>query len=238
MSDKTSRSPRGLRGKAVERAVSSAVRRAVRSQSGQAKSYVAKLRKSHPDETPAQIERRLDQRFLNLATATGTAVGATGAVPGIGTLTALGAASAESALFLDATAFYTMAIAELHGIDPSDTEHEEMLVMTTLLGASGTALLADAVGRGAASGSLAEGASHLPGVGDLNRKLIGRMVRRFALKRATLVLGKAAPAGIGAAIGGWGNRRLASTVVDTAHTTFGAPPATWGGAAAGPPGRG
>ena len=34
-------------------------------------------------------------------------------------------------------------------------------------------------------------------------------------------------AGIGAAVGGWGNRRLGRTVVKAAATTFGTPPDSW-----------
>ena len=57
--------------------------------------------------------------------------------------------------------------------------------------------------------------------------MMNRFIRRFAVKRATLAMGKLAPAGIGAAVGGWGNRRLGRTVVETADATFGAAPTAW-----------
>ena len=215
----------------VEKIVARTLRRAVRSQSGVAESYVRKLRDKHPDETPAQIRDRLDRRFLNLATASGTAVGAVGTVPGVGTVMALGAASVESAVFLETSAFYTLAVAAIHGLEVTSVEHEETLVMTILLGANGTSLLSGAVGTsGNTSGSLAGGALSLPSVGDLRKKLVSRFVRKFAVRRSALLLGKLAPAGVGAAIGGWGNRRLGSMVIETAHSTFGTPPPTWNAA--------
>lgn len=213
--------------------VTTALRRAVRAQTGAAREYVRKLREDHPTESPAQIRKRLDSRFLTLVTASGTAVGATGAVPGVGTVLALGAIGAESLVFVEAAAFYTLAVAEIHGVDVTDSAHEETLVMTIMLGASGTAILSNAVSSGggsAAGGSPAGRAMRLPSVREVNSRLLKRFLKRFATKRATLALGKLAPAGIGAAIGGWGNRKLGRVVVDTAHATFGTPPTGWSAA--------
>lgn len=210
--------------------ISAALRRAIRSQSGAARGYVRALRERHPDESPARIRERLDALFLGAVTASGAAVGATAAVPGIGTVAAFGAIGVESIAFLEAAAFYTLAVAEIHGVDVRDLEHEELLVMTVMLGASGTAVLSNAVGSSggsAGSGSLAGRALRVPGLSEINRRMMSRFVRKFAVKRAGLAMGKLAPAGIGAAVGGWGNRRLGRTVVDTADATFGAPPDSW-----------
>lgn len=210
--------------------VTAALRRAIRLQSGAARRYVHKLRQDHPDESPAQIRSRLDSLFLGAVTASGAAVGGTAAVPGIGTIIAFGAIGAESLVFLEAAAFYTLAVAEVHGVDVREGEHEELLVMTVMLGASGTAVLANAVGSEAGSASRASLASRVlrvPGLKEINSRMMHRFVRKFAVKRAGLALGKLAPAGLGAAIGGWGNRKLGRTVVDTADATFGAPPHHW-----------
>ena len=210
--------------------VTAALRRAIRTQSGLARSYVRRLRDSHPDESPAQIRKRLDTTFLGAVTASGAAVGATAAVPGIGTLVAFGAIGAESLVFLEAAAFYTLAVAAVLGLDVREGEHEELLVMTVMLGASGTALLANAVSAETASGSgasLAGRALRVPGLKEINTRMMHRFVRKFAVRRAGLAVGKLAPAGLGAAVGGWGNRKLGRTVVDTADATFGAPPPHW-----------
>lgn len=206
--------------------VTGALRRAIRSQTGLARHYVRKLRENHPDESPAQLRKRLDSRFLMMVTASGATVGATAAVPGIGTVMALGAVGGESLVFLEAAAFYTLAVAEVHGVDVREGEHEELLVMTVMLGASGTAILSDAVGS-AGSGSLAWQTRRIPGLKEINRRMMNRFIRKFGVKRASLALGKLAPAGLGAAVGGWGNRKLGRTVVETADATFGAPPQTW-----------
>lgn len=210
--------------------VTSALRRAIRSQTAAAHTYVRKLRESHPDENPSQIRKRLDSRFLAMVTASGAAVGATAAVPGVGTMLAFGAIGAESLVFLEAAAFYTLAVAQVHGVDIRRGEHEELLVMTIILGASGTAILSNAVDTtsGASAGaSLASKSLRIPGLREVNRRMMSRFARKFAVKRATLAMGKLAPAGIGAAVGGWGNRRLGRTVLNAAQTTFGTPPDRW-----------
>ena len=91
--------------------------------------------------------------------------------------------------------------------------------MTVMLGASGTALLARAVSTettSAPGASLAGRLLRVPGLKEINTRMMHRFVRKFAVKRAGLAVGKLAPAGLGAAIGGWGNRKLGRTVVDTA----------------------
>lgn len=209
--------------------ITAALRRAIRSQAGTARAHVRKLRESHPDESPARIRERLDSRFLTTVTASGAAVGATAAVPGVGTIVAFGAIGAESLVFLEAAAFYTLAAAEVHGVDVRQGDQEELLVMTVMLGASGTAVLANAVDSsgGSGTGSLAGRALRVPGLAEINRRMMTRFVRKFAVKRAGLAVGKLAPAGLGAAVGGWGNRKLGRTVVDTADAAFGAPPDSW-----------
>lgn len=212
--------------------VHAALRRAVRAQSDAARDYVTWLRDRHPQEGPGGLRRRLDSRFLTLVTASGVAVGATAAVPGVGTVLALGAIGAESLVFLEASAFYTLAAAHVHGIDVDRGEQEERLVMTVLTGASGTALLSRVVDTDAPAdpGTSTLGrAMRIPGVSALGRRAASHATRRFARRRATLALGKLAPAGIGAAIGGWGNRRLGRMVVDTVHASLGAPPHRWPG---------
>lgn len=228
MSDRAARADAHVSGP-LAGAVTATLRRAIRSQTGAAKGCVRKLRSKHPDESPAQVRKRLDARFLAMVTASGVAVGASSAVPGVGTVVALGAIGAESLVFLEAAAFYTLAVAEVHGIDVRRGEHEELLVMTIMLGASGTAILSNAISASGTSGggSLAGNALRLPGLKAINRRMVSRFARKFAVKRATLAMGKLAPAGIGAAVGGWGNRRLGRTVVDTADATFGAPPEHW-----------
>ena len=80
------------------------------------KAYVARLRRSSPDATPAQIVTRLEKQYLAAVMASGAAVGSAAAFPGIGTLAALSAVAGETVVFLEATAAFVLAVAEVHGI--------------------------------------------------------------------------------------------------------------------------
>lgn len=188
--------------------------------------YVDRFRRSHPDESPAQIIARLEKLYLTTVTGSGTAVGATAAVPVVGTLTAVAAASAETMFFLEASAVYTLAVAAVHGIAPEDAERRRALVLAVVLGESGMEIVEKNVGRSAKNwGTLLAG--RIPGITGLNEALMKRFVLRFLAERSPLMFGKVMPAGIGAAIGGFGNRALGKRTIANAHNAFGPPPLAW-----------
>ncbi|MEU1206066.1 hypothetical protein ACFRAQ_04115 [Nocardia sp. NPDC056611] len=188
--------------------------------------YVAKLRADHPDETPGQIIARFEKLYLNTVTASGTAVGATAAVPGVGTVASVAAMSAETAFFLEASAVFTLAVAAVHGIAPEDKERRRALVLAVVLGESGMEIVQKSVGVSAKNwGGLM--AAKIPGLSSMNDSLLKRFMVQFIAKRGALMVGKVIPAGIGAAIGGFGNRALGRRTVDNARNAFGAPPLSW-----------
>ncbi|AYF72684.1 hypothetical protein D7D52_00955 [Nocardia yunnanensis] len=188
--------------------------------------YVGKLRDAHPGESPAQIVTRLEKLYLNTVTGSGTAVGATAAVPGVGTVASLAAMSAETAFFLEASAVFTLAVAAVHGIAPEDKERRRALVLAVVLGESGMEIVQKSVGHSAKNwGGLLAG--KVPGISTMNDTLLKRFLMRFLAKRSALMVGKVIPAGIGAAIGGLGNRALGHGIIDNARQAFGAPPRTW-----------
>ncbi|WP_327141895.1 hypothetical protein [Nocardia sp. NBC_01327] len=189
--------------------------------------YVQRLRDTHPGESPAQIVTRIEKLYLNTVTSSGTAVGATAAIPGVGTAASLAAMSAETAFFLEASAVYTLAVAAVHGVAPEDRERRRALVLAVVLGETGMEIVQKSVAGSAKNwgGLLATG--KIPGIGALNDTLLKRFLTRFLAKRSALMVGKIIPAGIGAAIGGFGNRALGHRLVDNARKAFGAPPATW-----------
>ncbi|AEF41760.1 hypothetical protein [Hoyosella subflava] len=191
-------------------------------------SFVQNLRTKHPDETPAQIVGRIDSFFLNTVTASGAAVGATAAVPGVGTVAALAAAGGETAVFVATSAFYTLALAEVYGLPLDDIERRRALVMSIALGGSGS-LLAEktALRRGK---SLADSVANYlpaPSLGKLNAALARRMLIRMAQTRGFMTLGRIVPFGVGAAIGAASNRTLGKAMVINAHRAFGLPPRRW-----------
>lgn len=190
--------------------------------------YVRGLREKHPDDSPAQIIARLEKRYLTAVTGSGGAVGATAAVPGVGTIAALGAVTGETVLFLEASALLALAIAEVHGIGVHESEKRKTLVLTVALGEEGLSRLGGVVGtQGGALRSLGRSAAPGGTFAKLNRTLTNRIIKKYALKRAPMVIGRLMPAGIGAVIGGAGNLALGKRVVAHAREAFGPAPAQW-----------
>ncbi|WP_067688518.1 hypothetical protein [Nocardia jejuensis] len=188
--------------------------------------YVGKLRNSHPGESPAQIIARIEKLYLNTVTGSGTAVGATAAVPGVGTVAALAAMSAETAFFLEASAVFALAVAAVHGVAPEDKERRRALVLGIVLGESGKQIIQKSVGSSAKNwGTLLT--NKIPGINAMNDSLLKRLLVQFIAKRSALMVGKVIPAGIGAAIGGFGNRAIGRGVVDNSRKAFGPPPSVW-----------
>ncbi|QTI71314.1 hypothetical protein [Gordonia polyisoprenivorans] len=190
--------------------------------------YVRALREKHPDDSPAQIITRLEKRYLTAVTGSGSAVGATAAVPGVGTFAALGAMTGETALFLEASALLALAIAEVHGIGVHESERRKTLVLTVALGEEGLSILGRVVGtQGGALRRLGRASAPSGALAKLNKNLMNRIAKKYALKRAPLVIGRLLPAGIGAVIGGAGNRVLGKRVIANAREAFGPPPQHW-----------
>ena len=57
----------------------------------------------------------------------------------------------------------------------------------------------------------------LPLVSQLNTRLMRYFVKRYTIKRSTMALGKMLPVGIGAAVGGGGNRMMGKKIVNNAR---------------------
>lgn len=196
--------------------------------------HLRSIRLREPDASPDRVIRVLERRYLAAVTAGGAAVGATAVVPGIGTGVTLALSGLETVGFLESTALFAQSVAEVHGIAVEDPDRARALVMTLMLGAEGVDLIAQ-LGRqlGGGEGSRATYwgeivTRSLPraSVGPVVDQLKSRFVRHFAARGGATFLGKAAPFGIGAAIGGAGNHLLGRRVLTTAHRAFGAPPAT------------
>jgi hypothetical protein len=191
---------------------------------------VERLRRAHPNATPAQIVAKLEKRYLAAVTGSGAAVGSTAAFPGIGTFAALSAAAGETVVFLEATAVFVLALADVYGVPADHRERRRALVLAVLVGDDSKRALAELIGPGRTSGAwLTEGVASLPlpAVSQLNSRLLKYVVRRYTLRRSALMLGKMLPVGIGAVIGGVGNRMAGKKIVRNARKAFGPPPARW-----------
>jgi hypothetical protein len=212
---------------AAARALSQIIERGARVQAPAVKAYVERLREHNPDATPAEIVAKLEKHYLAAVMASGAAVGSAAAFPGIGTLVALSAVAGETVVFLEATAVFVLATAEVYGIPADHRERRRALVLAVLVGDDGRHAVADLLGAGRTSGAwISDGAASLPlpAVSQLNSRLLKYFVKRYTLKRGAIAFGKLLPVGIGAVVGGVGNRLMGRKIIANARQAFGNPP--------------
>jgi hypothetical protein len=215
---------------AAAKALSNILERGARVQAPAVEAYVQRLRRANPGASPAEIITKLEKRYLAAVMASGAAVGSAAAFPGIGTITALSAVAGETVVFLEATALFVLAVAEVHGIPAGHREHRRALVLSVLVGDDSKGAVRDLVGPGRTNGAwLGEStaALPLPVVAQLNNRLLKYFVKRYALRRGAIAFGKMLPMGIGAVIGGGGNRLMGKKIISNARTAFGPPPGRW-----------
>lgn len=192
-----------------------------------------RLRKANPTLTNPQLAMQLDREFRRAMTGGGALIGATAAVPGVGTVTSLGLSTVATGSFLEMSALYAQSMAELSGISTADPQRAKLLVMGIMLGEEGRRLLgelsAQAGGRGVGpigsivplSNVATSSASATTMAGLVSQQLKRQFVRRFFIRQGTSMFARAIPYGVGAVIGGVGNRVLAKQITSTAHKTFG-----------------
>jgi hypothetical protein len=215
---------------AVARALSNILERGNRVQAPAVAAHVERLRRANPTALPAEVISTLERHYLAVVMASGAAVGTAAAIPGVGTLAALSAVAGETVVFLEATALFVLAVAEVHGIPAEHREHRRALVLSVLVGDQSKGAVRDLVGRGRTSGAwLAEStaALPLPLASQLNNRLLRYFAKRYALKRGVMAFGKTLPMGVGAVIGGGGNRLMGKKIISNARNAFGPAPGRW-----------
>lgn len=193
--------------------------------------YVRSLRRRHPDATPDELIKIIRRHYLTLTTSGGAAVGATAAVPGLGTTAALGVATAETAGFLEGTALFAQAISEIHGLPVADSKRANALVLGLMLGKDGKNLVQRFSKQSGGTESMfgnwgATVTKQLPAplVDLLVRKLRKTFIRKFAARAGGSLVGRLLPFGVGAVIGGVVNARMARKVANESTEAFGAAP--------------
>lgn len=205
--------------------------KAVHMQSGAIENYVNWLRNRNPEASPAEIQQKLDKHFKLIASGTGASVGAASAIPGIGLVAGAAAIGVESLVFTDAAAVYTMASAHLRGIDIRNPERRRTLILVVAVGASGTMLVDAAIGdlshKSGASVTAMLTRYGTPQLKDINNKLLGVALKRVGKKFRGMWIGKIMPFGIGAALGTWANRKIASKVITNTAESLGPLPAAF-----------
>ncbi|MGH3975479.1 MAG: hypothetical protein ACRDS9_19440 [Pseudonocardiaceae bacterium] len=202
--------------------------KAISIQQSPAAGYVARLRRARPDATPAEIVAVLEKRYLAAVTGTGAAVGGVAAAPGIGSVVAFTLSGGETAVFLEATALFALAVAEVHGIRVDEVERRRTLVLTVVLGDRGAMLVEKITGRtGQHWGDLLADVIPMSSITAINKTLGRWFLTRYGRRQAVLAISRVAPFGIGAAIGGAGNRAFGRQVVDTSRRVFGPTPSNF-----------
>ena len=216
--------------KASARALAHVIERSTRIQGPAASAYVARLRRVNPDAAPSVIAAKLEKRYLAAVTASGAAIGSAAVLPGLGTLSALSAAAGETAVFLEATAFFALATAAVYGVPSENRERRRALVLAVLVGDDSKHAIGELLGSRRTNGAwLSEGVASvpMPALAQLNSRLLKRAVRRYTLRRSALLFGKMLPVGVGAVIGAIGNRLVGKKIVRNTRSAFGNPPARW-----------
>lgn len=206
----------------VERALDSALDKALSIQRPVVVAYLDRVRAKHPTASPADVIDQLERRYLAAVIGTGAASGGAAAMPGVGTGASIATGAAEIAAFVGATAMFVLAVAEVHGVPISDPQVRRALVLTVLLG--DVAESAVEAAAGAPHWAHVLGRTNRDAIGGVNAKLAHLMVGRFGARQSALLLGRAIPFGIGAGIGAAGNAALAKGAIGTARRAFGPAP--------------
>ena len=194
--------------------------------------HIQRVAAKNPGDTPEQLAERLGQQYLNAVTGAGAAVGGTAIVPGIGTVAALGLSAAATVGFMEATALYAQSLAELHGITLEDPQRSEALVMAVMLGDDAKELLREAAAKSgrpfdpnASLNALAGSAAGTGSGAGVSAFVMDRLKRTFMKKmlvrQGAGFLGRAVPFGVGAVIGGVGNRAMGKAVMENTQELFG-----------------
>lgn len=188
--------------------------------------WVKRQRRQHPQDTPAQIAKRLEKQYIRAVTAGGGATGGLAMVPGIGTVASLGVSAASVGAYLEMTALYAQSVAELHGVSTEDPDKTRAMVMALMLGEDGEALMGQVLAKGGKAGMANSNWGLMLGSGSaqgttVTRTLRNMFIKRFLKRQSGAFIGRALPFGLGAIVGGGANYALARTVVKSTQEAFG-----------------
>lgn len=193
--------------------------------------HLRSIRARRPNATPEQVLRTLELRYLAAVTTGGALVGASAAIPAVGTGTSIALSAVETGGFLEASTLFAQSVSELHGVKVDDADRSSALVMALILGSAGTDLVRQLAGevtgtspgRRAFWGDLVTKQLPKAAVDRIGDQLRKRFLARFGATQGASVLGRAIPFGIGAVVGGAGNNILGRQIVRGARDAFGTP---------------
>ena len=211
--DENTKDPAEKSGNVLERALN----RVVRMNTGVAKAHIDKL---GGGKTGKALQKRLDHQFRLAMTGSGAAVGAAAAVPGVGTAASVALAGGEVVTTLEATMLYVLASAQAHGVEVDDVDRRRALLMAIMLGNSGRQVVQTLIGD--TGGDWGKTLALLPktSIGALNAQLRNRFLKRFGVQEGVTALGRLAPFGIGAVLGGVAGAASSGSVIKATRKAF------------------
>ena len=196
--------------------------------------HIRGIRRGRPNATPEELIRTLERRYLAAVTTGGALVGASAAVPAIGTGASLALSGVETAGFLEASALFAQSVTEVHGIVVDDPDRARALVMAMVLGTAGSDIVKQFAGQAAGGGgkNVFWGemlTKNMPRglVGPIADRIKRTFLKKFAVAQGTNVVGRLIPFGIEAVVGGGGNHLLGRQIVRSSREAFSAAPATF-----------
>ncbi|MET7610859.1 hypothetical protein ABZX97_07090 [Streptomyces seoulensis] len=202
--------------------------KALDAQSPLVRKNMARARQRNPQATPAEVIRSLERKYVSALAGTGAAVGGTAAAPGVGTGVALALSAGEALSSLELSTLFALSLAEVHGIPLDEVERRRTIVMGILLGGKGSETITKVAQRtGQHWGRQIVAKVPVETLRQINSILGKNFVTKYGTKQGIIVLGRVAPFGIGAVIGGGANAALATLAVRAGRRAFGPPPASW-----------
>lgn len=212
----------------AQRALGTAVEKGLSVQQPAVETYIRRARQRHPEATPAEVVASLEKQYLGSVVTLGGGSGAAAAVPGVGTAAAVLVNLAEVGAFIEASALFCLAVAEVHGVQVEDLERRRTLLLAVLMGDGGSKIVQKMAGRtGPYWGRSITKNVPMTTIDAINKVLGPRFVTKYGTKQGVLVLGRHLPLGLGAAIGATGNAVLGRTTIAGARRAFGPAPEAW-----------
>lgn len=180
------------------------------------------LAKAHPQADVGDLEKILTKQYIKRTAYASSAVGAGAALPGGGTGVALGLTAGELAVYAVQTTIYILGVSRLQGVRPADREQRRALVLSSLLGEEGAAIVSDQLGLSTlawARTSLKNLSS--PTLGQVNKALMKYASKKLSRRTAGRIAGRLIPFGIGAGVGYLSGKAVARRTAEGVKTALG-----------------
>ena len=160
--------------------------------------HVRRIRLRYPSATPDELMAALENKYLAAVTSSGAAFGAAAGAPRVKAPVVCALSVADTVAFFEATALFTLAVAEVRGTPVHDVQRRRMLMQSICFGTGG------------------------PGLARSSRRVRHWLLTRYRAHRWILVISMVLPFGIGAAIGAASSRARGRMVVAASRQLLGA----------------